>query len=188
MSINYGANSALAPGEAGGVSFGPWTGAHLAPNADLHNASIGTTATLRDPALASRTTMNTYPKPTGPVAQSSTFSNLPGPIQKAMQDLNIPALQAQSARAAMMNRVMGMPNAQLGFAPGNSQPAPATQKTNVNPFQGINYFPQNSPQYNITPMGGGALTRPLSVTKPATGLTVGQQPLGSNANIALPQY
>jgi hypothetical protein len=148
MSINYGAQSAGIPGNAGGVGFSMplWTAGHLTPNVDLHNASIGmqknpspsrsvssTSAvqtaagsgqaaapvTTNDPTLASRAPTN--PTPGSLVSQQSTFSELPTPIRNAMESLNIPSLQAQSARAALANQITGTPTIMGGGGGGGQQ-------------------------------------------------------------------
>lgn len=204
MSVNYGANAAMIPGNAGGVAFGPWTGAHLAPNVDLHNASTGATATLQqagmpvDKTLASRTPTNPTPGPL--VAQQSTFNNLPGSIQKAMEELNIPALQAQSARAAMMDRMMNFPTMPFGFGGGMGQPGVdvAKQQRDLRAQQAA-VWNSGKPNYfgalaNLpgapSPMkpAGSAYSDPFRSAVIGAGTTVGQQPLNVNANIALPQY
>jgi len=109
MSVNYGAQAAGIPGNAGGVGFSlpMWTAGHLTPNVDLHNASVGTPTVLNNPSLASRTPTNPTPGPL--VSQQSMFSELPTPIRNAMNELNIPNLQAQSARAALANKIVGNP-------------------------------------------------------------------------------
>jgi hypothetical protein len=193
MSINYGQMASTIPGNAGGVAFGPWTGAHLAPNVDLHNASTG----LVDPKLASRAPTNPTPGPL--VAQQSTFNNLPGSIQKAMQDLNIPGLQAQSARAALMDRMMGMPNVPIGFGGGaggagvdiaKQQAQQRAQQAAVWNAGKPNYFGvlANLPGAPAPMKPAGSDYRDPFTSPRISAPTVGQQPLNVNANIALPQY
>lgn len=215
MSTNYGANSAMAPGAAGGVSFGPWTGAHLAPNADLHNASIGTTATLRDPALASRTTGAI---PNGPlVSQTGTSNNssLPKSVQDAMQNLSPANLQLQS----LLSRILGgfQPQqqqqsggganmtpweykardqkAQLDYITRDAQQKQVAQQ-NYSATQAWNDRFNNAKVQSVDPFNPSYYQKQLyNQPRPtpvpslySTPSGPGQQPININANIALPQY
>lgn len=223
MSINYGDMAAGVPGNAGGVGFRPWTGQHLVPNTELHNASLGVPAAvqrsitaaqggapttsaggsvLHDPTLGSRTPTNPTP---GPISsQVSTFSNLPSSIQKALQDLSIDALQSQSNRAAMLDKIMGIGGPQQ---PIISSAAPAQgfdmnaylQKMNAQRAAQAQAWNSMRPNYNSmagvptapAPMNplGASYEQPRSVATPPVP-TIGRQLLNSNmaSSTALPQY
>jgi len=79
-----GADTSLASrGMSGGVLR---HGGTIAPNVDLHHASVGVTPQhLQDASLASRTPTNPTPGPL--VSQNSTFSQLPTAVQDAMRNL-----------------------------------------------------------------------------------------------------